>query len=63
MSFGASVFLAGFIQKTAKEDLIIEGNYKIPPCKQRGKLLEDSKRHSTKADPEGLPCGDGRPHL
>ena len=63
MSFGESVFLAGFIQKTIKGDLFVKENYVIPPYKQRGKILEDSRRLSTKADPEGLPYGAGRPHL
>ena len=62
MSFGESVFSAGFIHKTVKGDLFIKGNYGIPTCKQRRKILEDSRRLSTKADLEGLPCGAGRPH-
>ena len=44
MSFGESVFSAGFNQKTAKEDLFIKGNHGILPQKQRGKTLEDSPR-------------------
>jgi hypothetical protein len=44
MSFGESVFPAGFNQKTAKEDLIVKGNFGIPSCKKRGKTLEDSRR-------------------
>ena len=63
MSFGESVFSAGFIQKTVKGDLFVKGNHVIPQHNQRGKVLEDSKRLSTEADPEGLPCGAGRPHL
>jgi len=63
MSFGESVFLVGFIQKTVKAELYVKGNYRIPPHKQRGKILKDSRRLSTKANPEGLPCGAGRPHL
>ena len=62
MSFGKSLFRAGFNQKTAK-DLFVKGNYGIPPRKQRGKILEDSKRLSIDVDPEGLPCGAGWPHL
>ena len=30
MSFGESVFSAGFNQKTVKEDLIIKGKYIVP---------------------------------
>ena len=63
MSFGEPVFSAGFIQKTVKGDLFVKGNYGIPPRKQCWKILEDSRRLSTKANPEGLPCGVGRPHL
>jgi hypothetical protein len=39
MSFGESMFLVGFNQKTAKEDLFIKRNHGIPPRKQRGKNL------------------------
>jgi hypothetical protein len=53
------MFSAGFIQKTIKEDLFVKGNYGIPPRKQCGKILEDSRRLSTEADLEGLPCGAG----
>ena len=63
MSFGESMFPAGFNQKTAKEDLFVKGNYGIPPRKQRGKTLEDSRRLSTEADPETLTCGANWPHL
>jgi hypothetical protein len=47
MSFGESMFSAGFIQKTIKEDLIVKGNNGIPPRKQCGKTLEDFRRLST----------------
>ena len=57
MSFGESMFLAGFNRKTTKEDLFVKGNYGIPPRKQRRKTLEDSRRLSTYADLERLPCG------
>jgi hypothetical protein len=63
MSFGESVFPVGFNQKIAKEDLFVKGNYGIPPCKQRGKILEDSRRYSTKARHMTLTCGPARPHL
>ena len=63
MSFGESVFSTGFNQKTAKEDLFVKENHGIPPRVQCGKVPEDSRRLSTEADPEGLPCGASRPHL
>ena len=63
MSFGESRFSAGFIQKIIKGDLIDKGNYKIPLREQCGKILEDSRFLSTKADLEGLPCGVAQPHL
>ena len=59
MSFGESVFLAGFIQKTAKEGLLVTGNHGIPPHNRRGKTLEDSRRFSTEAEPETQTCGAG----
>jgi len=62
MSFGESVFLAGFNQKTAKEDLIIKGKYGIPSRYLHGKTLEGSISHVTEAEPEWLTCGVARPH-
>ena len=61
MSFGESVFSAGFIQKTTKEHLIVEGNYGIPSRYLRGKTLEGSRRQITDAGLNPLPCGAGRP--
>ena len=63
MSFSEYVFSVGFNQKTAKEDLFVKGNYGIPPRKQRGKTIEDSRRLYTKAEPVPLTYGAGRPHL
>ena len=63
MSFGEYVLLVGFNQKTAKEDLFVKENYGIPPRKQRGKILEDSRRYSTEERHITLTCGAGRPHL
>jgi hypothetical protein len=63
MSFGESMFLAGFIQKIVKRDLFIKGNYGISLRKKREKILEDSRRIPSEVDPEGLPCGASRPHL
>jgi hypothetical protein len=63
MSFGRSMFLAGFIQKAIKGDLFIKENYKIPSRNQRGKTLEHFGRQLTEVEPEGLPCEAGQPHL
>ena len=63
MSFAESKFSAGFIQKTIKGDIFVKGNYGVSLRKQRGKILEDFRRLSTEADPEGLPCRASRPHL
>ena len=60
MSFGESMFSAKFIQKTTK-DLIVKGNYGIPPWYLRGKTQERSRRQITKAGLDPLPCGAGRP--
>ena len=57
MSFGESVFPTGFNQKTIKGDLFVKGNHGIPPWDQRGKVLEDSRRLSTKARLDPLTCG------
>ena len=61
MSFGKFVFPVGFNQKTAKEDLIVKGNYGIPPRYLRGKTLEGSRRQITEAEAEALICGAARP--
>jgi hypothetical protein len=61
MGFGESVISVGFIHKTIKEDLHVRFNHGIPPQELRGKTLEDSRRLSTEAHPEGLPYGAGRP--
>jgi hypothetical protein len=59
MSFGESVFLAGFNQKTAKEDLFVKGNHTYPRQYLCGRTLEDSRGHSTEAGLVPLPCGAG----
>ena len=61
MSFGESVFLVGFIQKTVKEDLFVKANHVYPRWYRLGKTLEHSRRQPTKADLEWLTCGAGRP--
>ena len=63
MSFGESVFSAGFILKTAKEDLFIKANHVYPQQNRREKTLEDSRRQTNKAEGRWLPCGAIQPHL
>ena len=53
MSFGESVFLAGFNQKTIKEDLFIHNKTDVG-------TLEHSGRQPTKADLKGLTHGAHR---
>ena len=62
MSFVESVFSTWFNQKTIKEDLIIKGKYEIPPWYLRGKTLEGSRSHVTKAEDQRMTCGATRPH-
>jgi hypothetical protein len=57
------VISAGYIQKTVKVDLRVRSTKAIAPWNLCGKVLEDSKRLSTDADPEGVTCGAGRQHL
>ena len=57
MSFGEYMFPAGFNQKTAKEDLIVKGKYRVPPWYLRGKTLEGSRSHVNEA--EGHPLTGG----
>ena len=61
MSFGESVFPAGFNLKTTKEDLNVKRKYRIPPRHLRGKTLEGSKSHVTKAEGHPLIGGDAQP--
>ena len=62
MSFGESVFPAGFNQKTVKEDLIVKGKYGVPPRYLRGKTLEHSRSHVTEAESKGMTCGTTWPY-
>ena len=61
MSFGESVFPAGFNQKPAKEDLIIKEKHGIQPRYLRGKTLEGSRSHITEAEGHPLTGGAARP--
>jgi hypothetical protein len=57
------VISAGYIQKTVKADLRVRSSNAIAPWNLRGKVLEDSRRISTDANPEGVTYGAGRQHL
>ena len=63
MSFGESVFLVGFNQKTAKVDLIVKGKYRVSPLYLHGKTLEGSRSHVTEEEGHPLTCGAARPPL
>ena len=63
MSFSEYVLSARFNQKTIMEDLFVKGNHRIPPRKQRGKTIEDSRWLSTEAEPVPLTCGADQFHL
>jgi hypothetical protein len=61
MSFGESVFLVGFNQKTTKEDLFVKGNQSYPRWYLHMKTLEDSRRQITKAGHVCMTCGASQP--
>jgi hypothetical protein len=63
MSFGESVFSAGFIQKTIKVDLDVKLNRPYPQWKQTKKVPEYSRGLHTEVVGEVPPGGVGRPHL
>jgi hypothetical protein len=63
MSFGESIFFAGFIQKTIKMDLHVRINHAYPPRNGHQKVPKDSRGHHTKAGAKVLLGGAGRPHL
>jgi hypothetical protein len=58
MSFDESMFLAGFIQKTTKEDLHVNLITQIHHETNSRRLREATPE----ADPERLPGGADRPH-
>jgi hypothetical protein len=51
MSFGESMFLAGFIRKTVKEDQIIKLNHDYPPRNQLQKVPETWEDTTPKQEP------------
>ena len=59
MSFGESIFFAGFIQKTVKADIDVRLNHAYSQRKQPQKVPEDSRELHTEAEGEMLPGGAG----
>jgi hypothetical protein len=59
MSFGESIFFAGFIQKTIKVDLHVGINCACPQRNRHQKVLGDLRGHHTEAKAEALPGGAG----
>ena len=57
------MFLAGFIQKTIKEDQIVKVIHAYPQRKLPQKVPENSRRHHTEAEAEALLGGASQPHL
>ena len=55
------MFLAGFIQKTVKEDQFVKLNHVFPRRKQLQKVLEDTRRYSTEAGSEQAGRSPGPP--
>jgi hypothetical protein len=63
MSFGESMFSAGFNQKTVKEDLVVKANHTFLRQYLLGKTLENTRRLSTEEYHKGLPSGASWPYL
>ena len=63
MSFGESVFSAGFIQKIIKVDIYVRFNCAYPQRNGQQKVPEDSRGLHTKAEGETPLGGAGQPHL
>ena len=63
MSFGESMFSAGFNQKNDKGDSNVKGKIRILMRNQLQKVLGDSRSHVTEAEAERLLGGAARPHL
>ena len=63
MSFGESVFSAGFIQKTIKGNLFVKGKFRVPPRNQHGNTLEHSRSHITEVRGKGMTCEVAQPHV
>jgi hypothetical protein len=62
MSFGEFMFLAGFTQKTTKEDQNIKRDRGIILWLLCRNVLEDTRGHHAEVGHKTLPSGAGRPH-
>jgi hypothetical protein len=62
MSFGEFMFLAGFTQKTTKEDLNIKRDRGIISWLLCRNVLEDTRGHHAEAGHKTLPSGASWPH-
>ena len=63
MSFGESIFSAGFVWKTIKVVLHVRFNCAYPQQNRHQKVSEDSRGLHTKTEGERLPSGAAQPHL
>jgi hypothetical protein len=63
MSFGESVFVVGFIQKTIKVDLNVRINRAYPQWDGHQKDLEYTRGYHTTAKGKPMPGRVGRAHL
>ena len=63
MSFGESIFSAGFIQKTIKADQDVRLNHTYPQRKQPHKVQKDLRGLHTEAEGETPQGGANQPHL
>ena len=62
MSFGESVFSAGFNQKTVRVGLHVRFNCAYPPRNGHYKVLEDTRGHHVEVERQRLPGRAGQPH-
>jgi hypothetical protein len=62
ISFGESIFSAGFIQKIAKEDLNIKRDRGIISSRIHGKVLEETRGLHIEGEDRTLLGGVGQPH-
>ena len=63
MSFGESMFSAGFIQKSIKVDPTVRFNHAYSQRKQLQKVPEDTRGQPIEEDRERMPDGASWPYL